>query len=47
MIEGKEIYAKYFERSRAVAFNLQANIDEINSLMDKYKQWEKDEKDKI
>ena len=47
MIEGKEIYAKYFDSSRAVAFNLQANIDEIDSLMDKYKQWEKEEKDKI
>ena len=47
MIEGNEIYAKYFDSSRAVAFNLQANIDEIDSLMDKYKQWEKEEKDKI
>ncbi len=47
MIEGKEVYAKYFDSSRAVAFNLQANIDEIDSLMDKYKLWEKEEKDKI
>jgi len=47
MIEGNEIYAKYFDSSRAVAFNLQANIDEIDNLMDKYKQWEKEEKDKI
>ena len=46
MIEGKEIYAKYFESSRAVAFNLQANIDDIDKLMGKYKQWEEDEKSK-
>lgn len=47
MIEGNEIYAKYFDSSRAVAFNLQANIDEIDNLMDKYKQWEKEDKDKV
>jgi len=47
MIEGTEIYARYFDSSRAVAFNLQANIDEIDNLMEKYKQWEKEEKDKI
>jgi len=47
MIEGEEIYAKYFERSRAVAFNLQANIDDIDKLMAIYKQWEKEEKDKV
>ena len=47
MIEGNEIYARYFDSSRAVAFNLQANIDAIDNLMEKYKQWEKEEKDKI
>ena len=47
MIEGKQIYAKYFERSRAVAFNLQANIDDIDKLMAIYKQWEEEEKEKV
>ena len=40
MIENKEIYAKYFESSKSVAFNQQANIDEIDKLMSAYKDWE-------
>ncbi len=43
MIKKKEIYAEYFSSSRAVAFNQQANIDEIDRLMDAYKDWEKKE----
>ncbi len=40
MIENKEIYATYFESSKSVAFNQQANIDEIDKLMATYKEWE-------
>ncbi|MCP6719435.1 MAG: hypothetical protein KJI71_04385 [Patescibacteria group bacterium] len=42
MIENKEIYAKYFESSKSIAFNQEANIDEIDKLMEQYKQWEKE-----
>ncbi len=40
MIEKKEIYAHYFTVTRSVAFNQQANIDEIDKLMNAYKEWE-------
>ncbi len=40
MIEGNEIYAKYFESSKSVAFDQQANIDEVDKLMKAYKDWE-------
>jgi len=40
MIDKKEIYAKYFESSKSVAFDQQANIDEIDKLMEAYKEWE-------
>ena len=40
MIDKKEIYAKYFESSKSVAFDQQANIDEIEKLMSTYKEWE-------
>ena len=33
MIDNKEIYAKYFESSKSVAFNQQANVEEIDKLM--------------
>ena len=42
MIEGSEIYAKYFESSKSVAFDQQANIKEIDKLMEQYQQWEKE-----
>ncbi len=42
MIEGSEIYAKYFESSKWVAFDQQANIKEIDKLMEQYQQWEKE-----
>lgn len=41
MIKNKEIYAEYFSSTKSVAFNLQANIDEIDKLMKKYEEWEK------
>ncbi len=42
MISKKEIYAEYFPTSKSVAFNQQANIDEIDKLMAAYQDWEKD-----
>ncbi|TFF88965.1 MAG: hypothetical protein EU550_00220 [Promethearchaeota archaeon] len=47
MISNKEIYAEYYENSRALLFNKQANIDEIDSLMETFKKWEKSEEKKI
>ncbi len=47
MIKNHEIYAEYFSSSSAIAFNQQANIEEIDNLMKKYEQWEKGEKRKI
>lgn len=46
MIENKEIYAEYFTGSKSIAFNLQANIDEIDGLMKAYEEWERDKVDK-
>jgi len=40
MIKNKEIYATYFESSKSIAFDLQANIEEIDKLMTIYKDWE-------
>lgn len=42
MIKNKEIYAEYFKSSNSILFNQQANIDEIDKLMDQYRQWEKE-----
>jgi len=43
MVDNKEIYAQYFSSTKSVAFDQQANIDEIDKLMSTYKDWE-DEK---
>jgi len=43
MIRNQEIYAKYFESNKAVAFDQQANIEEIDNLMAIYKKWEDNE----
>lgn len=40
MIQNKEIYAQYFSSTQSVAFDQQANIDEIDKLMSTYKNWE-------
>jgi len=40
MIDNKEIYAQYFSSTKSVAFDQQANIDEIDKLMATYKEWE-------
>lgn len=43
MIKNKEIYAEYFSSSKAIAFDQQANIEEIDKLMATYKEWEEKE----
>ena len=40
MINNKEIYAQYFSSTKSVAFDQQANIDEIDKLMSTYRDWE-------
>jgi len=40
MIENQEIYAEYFKTTKSVSFNQQANIDEIDKLMEAYEEWE-------
>lgn len=42
MIKNDEIYAEYFRSSNTVAFNQQANIEEIDNLMAIYKKWEEE-----
>lgn len=34
-------YAEYFKSTKSIAFNQQANIDEIDKLMAAYKEWKK------
>ncbi len=46
MIRNNEIYAEYFSSSKAVVFNQQANIDEIDRLMATYKEWESKKENK-
>jgi len=43
MIRNNEIYAEYFSSSKAIAFDQQANIEEIDRLMATYKDWEEKE----
>jgi hypothetical protein len=40
MIKYQEIYAEYFKSSKTVAFNQIANIENIDSLMRLYEDWE-------
>ncbi|TFF97430.1 MAG: hypothetical protein EU547_04300 [Promethearchaeota archaeon] len=40
MIRNEEIYADYFKSSNSVLFDQQANIREINDLMEVYKDWD-------
>jgi hypothetical protein len=40
MIAHKEIYAEYFSNSKKFAFNKRANLEEIDNLMELYRQWE-------
>ncbi|MBD3214454.1 MAG: hypothetical protein GF311_17715 [Candidatus Lokiarchaeota archaeon] len=41
MIGDNEIYAKYFKSTQMIAFDQQANIDDIDNLMKTYQEWEK------
>ncbi|MFX1456357.1 MAG: hypothetical protein ACFFDB_13365 [Promethearchaeota archaeon] len=47
MTKKNEVYAEYFKTTNSVAFNQKANIEEIDSLMAKYKEWEDDRIDKL
>ena len=47
MIKNKEIYAEYFKSTQSVVFDKQANNDEIDKLMEAYKEWEEKEVGKI
>ena len=40
MIKNQEIYAEYFKSSKTVAFNQIANLENIDSLMKLYNDWE-------
>ena len=40
MIKNQEIYAEYFTSSKTVAFNQIANLENIDSLMKLYEDWE-------
>lgn len=40
MIKNEEIYGEFFESSQSVAFNQQANINEIDDLLSSFKDWE-------
>jgi hypothetical protein len=42
MIKRKEIYAEYFSISKKFAFNISANIEEIDRLIAIYKEWEEE-----
>lgn len=48
MINNEEIYADYFESSKALVFDKDANMEEIDDLMETFQKWEKaGEKKKI
>ncbi|MFW9938638.1 MAG: hypothetical protein ACFFD5_13405 [Candidatus Thorarchaeota archaeon] len=40
MISNKEIYAEYFRISKKIAFNIKANLEDIDRLMELYHKWE-------
>jgi len=42
MINNKEIYADYFKTSKSLVFDQRVNINEIDDLMKKYEEWEKE-----
>ena len=47
MINKKEIYAEYFKSTKSVVFDKQANLAEIDILINKYREWERKKNDKI
>ena len=40
MIQNNEIYAEYFQNTKKFAFNIKANTEEIDKLMEKFLEWE-------
>lgn len=42
MVKNQEIYGEYFFSSKSIVFNQQANIDEIDNLLSKFEEWEKE-----
>ncbi|MHA1987397.1 MAG: hypothetical protein ACW98D_12225 [Promethearchaeota archaeon] len=42
MIRNKEIYAEYFNFSKKFVFNISANVEAIDRLMNLYQQWEEE-----
>jgi hypothetical protein len=40
MVANKEIYAEYSKKNKIVEFNKEANIEQIDRLMEKYRIWE-------
>ncbi len=46
MIENKKIYAEYFKSTKSLVFDQRANIDEIDDLMKKFEEWEKEKIEK-
>ncbi len=44
MIGNKEIYAEYFRSTKSLVFDQKTNINEIDSLVEKFKEWEKESK---
>lgn len=42
MVENQEIFGDYFKSSKTLVFNQQANIDQIDDLLLKYDEWEKE-----
>ena len=41
MLKNQEIYGEYFPNTKSIVFNQQANIDEIDKLMVRFEEWEK------
>ncbi len=46
MIKNREISAEYFKASKAIAFNQQIDVEEIDKLMKSFEDWEKEGKGK-
>ncbi|GAG82376.1 unnamed protein product [marine sediment metagenome] len=46
MIQNQEIYAEYFKSTKTVSFDQQTNINEIEKLMEIYREWETDKIEK-
>ncbi|MFW9896740.1 MAG: hypothetical protein ACFFD7_13120 [Candidatus Thorarchaeota archaeon] len=42
MIKNEEIFAEYFKITKKFAFNISANIESIDKLMELYPKWEEE-----